>query len=844
MFGSDIPKGCGFVASLGTEDKTGRVFPSIIPLCGFIAQLKDNPNIYGSIATVALSTCIELTQYPIKNLSLFRPHRREAALSEDRENEKINLRSLQNGMEDQEPDMVPEVCLDPIFITEEDPKWCEGLDEETRRDPIQTFRGVADTNPQMTGSAHSQPSVSDTYRDRQLTATQPRYKEVDIVFSTAGEEIRDSSETHLMTSGSHLMTGSGQVQTHLSEMDDLLKSCSDITGVSFNSHLSTRYTDADLFGSARNQNQSDLEKMNAIIGSRRQDIFPSVSSYTDTLQDASRCQSHLEETEAILDPGGATRPSSQPQLPPLTSAGCQLSGTMAEYQTELMGMLTMLEKCMGEAGMTFDPLEWTYPSLPERYCHPYPDEDKWETQEHSEDRFGLANHSTSLGVHQQNTVGEFVEHVESTLSEELDAECSEDMKPYPGSPLGQFQPPSFYQSISTEGHMDASEDSDQGHGGENVLDRSVRDPEEHGLDGSAEEPGASSMEDIQQETERTEVVLTGSLQELEVLGGELEEYIEQVGRLEKRRDKLMEELQALREEKMETEDEEEVDQEEQLRHAVNIDADRRREARMREWQCLRAARSEEEMKLFRVFLERQGLQEETRRLKRRLFSITRDCTQNQVLLAARQRDVAQLSKEQEELDALMIQLTEEASQLRSNHQTHLSTLQSQVRAQTASQNLIPMEEITQSKRNSCGDIQKYLQSGLKSLEEWYEPVLLALLKRREGTSEALGRTRQQAQELRGRLKPLREEEQKLGLQTACLEERLKLMETQRRENIEQYKETVDRLEETSREQRMELQFQKRKNKEMEELRDSLKEEVNLYRSIIDMNDLTEVKENT
>lgn len=66
-------------------------------------------------------------------------------------------------------------------------------------------------------------------------------------------------------------------------------------------------------------------------------------------------------------------------------------------------------------------------------------------------------------------------------------------------------------------------------------------------------------------------------------------------------------------------------------------------------------------------------------------------------------------------------------------------------------------------------------------------MLLALLKRRDGTSEALVKARQQAQELRARRGPLREEGQRLGLQRACLEERLKLMETHRREDVEQYR---------------------------------------------------------
>ncbi|XP_035619282.2 syncoilin-like [Oncorhynchus keta] len=266
---------------------------------------------------------------------------------------------------------------------------------------------------------------------------------------------------------------------------------------------------------------------------------------------------------------------------------------------------------------------------------------------------------------------------------------------------------------------------------------------------------------------------------------------------------------------------------------------------MREWQSLRAERSEEEMRLSSVHLERQGLQEDMRRLKRRLFSVARECAHNQVILVSQQREVAQLNKEQMELDTLIIQLTEDVSQLRSTHQTQLSTFQSEL--QTHSQTPNPKEELTQSKRTACGDIQQYLQGVLKALEERYEPMLLALLKRRERTSEAQVKARQQARELRARRGPLREEGQRLGLQRACLEERLVLMETHRREDAEQYRETVDRLEDASREQKTKLQIQKRETKETEELRDRLTEELHLYRSIVEdnnKNDVSRVQEKT
>ncbi|XP_038821722.1 uncharacterized protein sync [Salvelinus namaycush] len=671
------------------------------------------------------------------------------------------------GMEDQESElpMDPEICFDPLFIDEED-KYGDDVVEEETGASFQPLLGVTSTNTLLTGSAHSQCSLSDTYRETHLDETRAQLKDTDTMFRSCVGETTDSFGSHLSTTA--------HTNTHLSG-----------------------YTDTHLSGPAQNQNQSDIQKMVAMMGScGGNDCHTggSILTYTDTHMEESRnqCQSHLKEVESILDQSGATGAAVQPQLPPLTSAGTQLSGTMAEYQTELMAMLAMLENCMEEAGITFDPLEWTYPSLPKGYGQPNPNMNK----------------------------------------------------PYLGSTFGQFEPPS-YQAISTERHSDELGDCGDTHTRGSVSTVCDEDTEGHVSGVSVGDTEAHIMWGQQLETGLGGVEMRGSMQELEVLGTVLEGCIEEVEKLEKRRNELMGELQALREEKTGTEEGSEGGQAAQLNQVLNIEADGRREARIREWQSLRAERSVEERRLSSVRLERQGLQEEMRRLKRRLFSVARECAHNQVILATQQRDVAQLNKEQMELDALIIKLTEEVSQLRSTHQSQLSTLQSQL--QTRSQTPKPIEEMTQSKRNSCGDIQQYLQGGLRALEERYEPMLLALLKRREGTSEALVKARQQAQELRARRGPLREEGQRLGLQRACLEERLKLMETHRREDVEQYRETVDRLEETSREQKMELQIQKRKTKEMEELRDSLTKELYLYRGIVEdsnKNDLASGKEET
>lgn len=132
--------------------------------------------------------------------------------------------------------------------------------------------------------------------------------------------------------------------------------------------------------------------------------------------------------------------------------------------------------------------------------------------------------------------------------------------------------------------------------------------------------------------------------------------------------------------------------------------------------------------------------------------------------------------------------------------------------------------------------------------------MLALLKRREVTAEALVKAKEQLQELKTQLSPLKDEIQKLKLQRARLEEKLKLIHIQRTEDVEHYKvsgrkggcvkpqqaihnmlhfslsqHTVCCLEESTREFKTELKLQKRKNKDMEEMRDSLSKQLLLYR---------------
>ncbi|MCI4392038.1 hypothetical protein PGIGA_G00141410 [Pangasianodon gigas] len=290
--------------------------------------------------------------------------------------------------------------------------------------------------------------------------------------------------------------------------------------------------------------------------------------------------------------------------------------------------------------------------------------------------------------------------------------------------------------------------------------------------------------------------------ELKELGTTFESCIEEVSRLEHRKEELVQELLEL-EKPMEEET-----------HA------------------LRSELEEAQKLLSKAKLQRQNLLDEMRLFKRRLFVAARDCAQSQMTLVIQQKEVEQLKEEQDEMKAFVEKLIKVIEQLHSEHQSQVQALQNQMDNMTQESSKDKTHSYLSQGRRASLDLQQYLQGGIKALEEWYEPRLVALLKRRQSSTDALIKYREQCQELKTQLGPLKEEEQRLGLERARLEERIHLMEKQRKENVEQYRETIDRLEETSRELKTELQIQINKIKEMEELKNNLAKQLYFYRQAL------------
>lgn len=659
----------------------------------------------------------------------------------------------------------------------------------------------------------------------------------------------NATQSGLTFTGTQL-SQSALIKPYLQEMDDLLKSCEELTGIPFGTHFSASYNEMSLTGSTYSHSNEE----GTMISCEKTSISPQAylsTSYIDTHMDGAGtedqpAQDQSQGLDNIINRCGVTADVPCQRGMPLTSVGSKLCDSMVEYESQLLGMLAMLDSCMEDPGMDFEPQdcatdagqEYVHISKNHHFCRGttlVPIQQgrsmKFENQlmqveswpgPHAEGAEAARGSINEIGAGSATNGSQKSPTLSSDNMGGLLMEKQGDLETDVG-----VREPQFSESMDCEeakiGHMVTHEGTSMKG---NVMGIQV-----------------ANIELPAEERQGVDTFVQGSvMNDIGALGSKMEECIDEVQRLEMRRKELLAEVQQLRgnndgEEAKGTNDEEtgeSIDRKvAELMDVLRREEEGRREERKREIQSLREERAEEEMRMWKVNLERQGLQEELRKLKRRLFAAARDCAHNQVALNTQHRGVELLKREEEKLQSLVLQLTEEDAQLRSAQQQQLLDLQAKIHAQSSAQTTSTQDELSECKRHSCGDIQQYLQGGLRSLEDRYEPILLALLKRRELTSGALVKAKENAQELRAQLRPLKEEIQKLNLQRACLEEKLKMIHIQRREDVGQYKETVYCLEESSRELKTELKIQMRKNKQIEELRESLTKQLLLIRATIE-----------
>nr|XP_013808744.1 PREDICTED: syncoilin [Apteryx mantelli mantelli] len=258
---------------------------------------------------------------------------------------------------------------------------------------------------------------------------------------------------------------------------------------------------------------------------------------------------------------------------------------------------------------------------------------------------------------------------------------------------------------------------------------------------------------------------------MEELGDYFQECIEAVEQLEKERDSLIRELALLREPALQ-------------------------EIRQAHEEILAAYRL-----LAKVELERDNLKDEIRQIKQKLFKVTKECVACQYRLESRRHDLGQFAAYRGELESRAGQLSEELARLKESCEKEKEEVRQQLETPP------------------CRRDNHYLQES-RRLSVAFESFVAESRRGLEGMKEAL--------------RPLQSEVSRLRLQNRSLEEQIALAKQKRDEEVGQYREQVEELEDRLKELKNGVQLQQRKNQELEELRTSLHQELSIYKGCLEI----------
>ncbi|XP_036598667.1 syncoilin [Trichosurus vulpecula] len=289
-----------------------------------------------------------------------------------------------------------------------------------------------------------------------------------------------------------------------------------------------------------------------------------------------------------------------------------------------------------------------------------------------------------------------------------------------------------------------------------------------------------------------------SPEELELLECRFQQCIEAVAQLEEERDRLIHELVLLREPVLQ--EVQQVHQDILVAYKLHAQGE----------------------------LECDGLREEIRVVKQKLFKVTKECVAYQYQLECRQQEVAQFAACQDELTTRVARLSEELAQLKDTCEKQKGHFRQQLEAPRGQGDTHFLQE----SRRLSAEFESFMAESRQDLEEEYEPQLMRLLERKDAGAKALQKTQAEIQVMKEALRPLQAEARQLSLQNRNLEDQILLVRQKRDEEVQQYREQMEEMEDRQRQLKSRVQLQQQKNKEMEELRISLTEELSIYKAML------------
>lgn len=445
--------------------------------------------------------------------------------------------------------------------------------------------------------------------------------------------IAEPGEGHENPSGLSF-TGSSLQQAasmkpYLQEMNELLKGCEELTGISSCSSAGISETSMSELSCSHDKEDIRMESCGctqAYLSTR----------YINTHTDGIGTEGEAAQGQSLVNHTNRCEGGQHTEMP-LSSAGNKLRANMLEYEGQLMGMLNMLESCTQETRMGCGPQD-KGADKGQEYVHIS------KTPYHLKGTMPVSfTPENPLELKTQPVLSELYVDGGNVSDESRGREaCCEKMRGLSG------EKPEQQGLLKTDQGSDLQADDTE-------QDPAFREEVRTGrtFEESTETKRCDDDKELPTEDEHgCSTNLSSDVDELRALGSRIEDCIEEVQQLQYRRKELL--LEVLQRRGEGTEEGEETaewidSRVVSLMTVLQTEEEVRRGERKRDVHCLREERAEEERKLWKVNLERQGLQEDIRRLRRRLFAAARDCTYSQAALNNQRGEVELLKREEVKL---------------------------------------------------------------------------------------------------------------------------------------------------------------------------------------------------